>query len=151
MKKTFTIVLAILCVLCVFSFCACEKTADNTESETGSKTIIGYIDECRDGVLTFDEIEWVNVPSERATELGITDDKAPNGFYIYNEDTATAEYDIADNCVIRFLDWDDNFTPKQIELAGFNDILDQRSGVSVPYTLTIENGKVIGIEEHYVP
>ena len=80
MKKTFTIVLAILCVLCVFSFCGCEKTANNTESETGIKTIIGYIDECHDGALSFDEIEWVNVPSERATELGITDDKAPNVF-----------------------------------------------------------------------
>ena len=57
MKKTFTIVLAILCVLCVFSFCGCEKTANNTESETGSKTIIGYIDECHDGALSFDEIE----------------------------------------------------------------------------------------------
>ena len=136
MKKTFTIVLAILCVLCVFSFCGCEKTANNTES---------------DGALSFDEIEWVNVPSERATELGITDDKAPNGFYIYNEDTVTAECDISDNCGIRILDWDDNFTPKQIELADFTDILNQRSGVSVPYTLTIENGKVIDIEEHYVP
>lgn len=149
MKKLYTIMFAVACVLCVFSFLGCEKIPNSTKSETSNRTIIGYINEIHNGTVSFDEIEWVTVPSERATELGIAD--APNGFYIHNKESVTAEYDIADNCVICILDWENNFATKQIELVNFIDIHEQRGGVLIPYTLTIENGKVINIEEHYIP
>ncbi|MBQ9992337.1 MAG: hypothetical protein IJP33_02775, partial [Firmicutes bacterium] len=128
-----------------------EKTPSSTESETNSKTIIGYIKELHNEKVSFDEIEWVIVPSKRAKELEITDDDAPNGFYIHNEETVIKEYGIADKCMICILDWENNFTTKQIELVNFFDILEQRGNAPIPYMLTIEDGNVINIEEHYIP
>ena len=148
MKKLFAIVFV---MVCVFSFSGCEKTPSSTEPETSIKTIIGYIKELHNEAVSFDEIEWVTVPGERATELGITDEDAPNGFYIHDEESVTTEYDIADECVICILDWENNFVTKQIELVNFIDILEQRGSIPIPYMLIIEDGNVINIEEHYIP
>ena len=126
-----------------------EKAPNMMELESSNKTIIGYIKKFQDDMVLFDEIEWVTVPSARATELDITD--APNGFYIHNAESVITEYDIADNCMISILDWEDNFVTKQIELVNFSDILQQRNNTLIPYILTIEDGNVINIEEHYIP
>ena len=148
MKKLFAIVFAILCVLVFFG---CEKTTDNVELVPNRITFMGYIQEVQNGKITIDAIEWVTVPGERADELGITNADAPNGFTIYNAESAVDEYNIADSCEIHILDWYNNYEPKQVDLAGFNDILEQRSGLPIPYTVTIENGSVVSIEEHYIP
>ncbi|MBE6572054.1 MAG: hypothetical protein E7656_07395 [Ruminococcaceae bacterium] len=146
MKKLFAIVFA---MVCVFSFSGCQKTPSSTETETSNKTIIGYIAELNNETVSFDEIEWVTVPGERATELGITDDDAANGFYIHNEESVTTEYDIADKCVVCILDW--KFETQQIEFVNFIEIFEQTGNALIPYILTIENGNVINIEEHYIP
>ena len=148
MKKLFAIVFS---MMCVFNLFGCEKTPNNTETEISKNNIIGYITELDKGTVSVDEIEWVTVPGERATELGITDDNAPNGFYIHNKESVTVEYDIADKCVICILDWENNFVVKQIELVNFIDVHRQRDNVLIPYMFAIENGKVISIEEHYIP
>ncbi len=148
MKKIFAIVFA---MVCIFSFSGCEKTPGSTETETSNKTIIGYIKEINNETVSFDETEWVTVPGERATELGITDDIASNGFYIHNEESAITEYDIANKCVISILDWGNLVTKKQIELVNFIDMLERRESDLIPYMLTIEDGNVIKIEERYIP
>ena len=138
-------------MVCVFSFSGCEKTLGSTESETRNKTIIGYIAELHNETVSFDEIEWVTVPGDRATELGITDDVASNGFYIHNEESVITEYNIADKCVISILDWENLITTKQIELVTFIDMLEQRESDLIPYMLTIKDGNVIEIKERYIP
>ncbi|MBR2472107.1 MAG: hypothetical protein IKB55_05435 [Clostridia bacterium] len=148
MKKLFAIVFA---MACVFSFSGCEKTPSSTESETSNKTIIGYIKEIHNKMVLFDETEWVTVPGDRATELGITDDVASNGFYIHNEESVITEYNIADKCVISILDWENLITTKQIELVTFIDMLEQRESDLIPYMLTIKDGNVIEIKERYIP
>ena len=148
MKKILAIVFV---VVCIFSFSGCEKTPTNAETETSNKTIIGYIKEIHNKTVLFDEIEWVTVPGERATELGITDDVASNGFYIHNKESVITEYDIADTCVISVLDWGNLVTKKQIELVNFIDILEQRESDLIPYMLTIKDGNVIKIKERYIP
>lgn len=56
--------------------------------------------------MSFDAVEWVEVPGERAEELGITEDEwGAAGFYIYNEDTALSELPLARDCVCKILDW----------------------------------------------
>ena len=154
MKKLITIILTIVCV---FSFTGCEKTPIGTEVETETKTEISnkpvfcYIKEVHNKTMAFDEIEWVDVPGERATELNVTDEDAPNGYYIHNEENVITEIDIADDCEICILDWENSFTEKKIELTDFIDILDQRNGALIPYMLTIKDGKIINIKEHYIP
>lgn len=148
MKKLFAIV---FCILYVVSFGGCEQTPRNTQTEINTETIIGYIKGWQNETVLFDEIEWVTVPGERATELGITDDDASNGFYIHNEEDVTIEYDIADKCVICILDWENNFVTKQIEFVEFINTLEQRAGAFIPYMLTVEEGKIITIQEHYIP
>ena len=61
------------------------------------------------------------------------------------------EYDIADKCVICILDWENNFVTKQIEFVEFINTLEQRAGAFIPYMLTVEEGKIITIQEHYIP
>jgi len=154
MKKLMAIIFTIVCV---FSFTGCEKTPISTEVETETKTEISnkpvfcYIKEIHNKTMAFDEIEWVEVPGERATELNVTDEDAPNGYYIHNEENVITEIDIADDCKIFILDWENSFTEKQVELTDFIDILDQRDGALIPYMLTIKDGKIINIKEHYIP
>ena len=154
MKKLIAIIFTIVCV---FSFTGCEKTPIDTEVETETKTEISnkpvfcYIKEVHNKTMAFDEIEWVDVPGERATELNVTDEDAPNGYYIHNEENVITEIDIADDCEICILDWENSFTEKKIELTDFIDILDQRNGALIPYMLTIKDGKIINIKEHYIP
>ena len=95
----------------------------------------------------FDEVEWINMPSERAAELGIKVSDAPSGFLIYNEENIIAECNIADNCEIYILDWENLYEEKQITL----DIFKQRGNLQIPYILTIEDGRVINISERYIP
>lgn len=110
-------------------------------------TIMAYIKEIDNEVILFDEVEWINMPSERAAELGIKVSDAPSGFLIYNEENIIAECNIADNCEIYILDWENLYEEKQITL----DIFKQRGNLQIPYILTIEDGRVINISERYIP
>ncbi len=109
--------------------------------------VMAYIKEIDNEVILFDEVEWINMPSERAAELGIKASDAPNGFLIYNEENSIAECNIADNCEIYILDWENLYEEKQITL----DIFKQRGNLQIPYILTIEDGRVINISERYIP
>lgn len=115
------------------------------------QTILARIEELDGKVLTFDMVEWVESPSERATELGIAEDDAPSGFYVYNETATMESYVLADDCRFEILDWSDNFKPKRVSLEEFEDILKDRETPAIPYHLTINNNEIVRIAEQYVP
>lgn len=123
------------------------RPAGNRESTE----ILVYIEKLDGETLAFDEVEWVQVPGERAVELGLTEDDAPSGFSVYNEDIVTEEMSLADGCVCTLLDWTSNYVKMQVTPEELADILAEREGTAIPYRLTIEGNEIMGITEKYVP
>lgn len=122
--------------------------------EAGQETTLAYIRGFDGENISFDAVEWVEVPSERAAELGITEDEwGAAGFYVYNEDTALSELPLARDCVCKILDWSISEDHITVSAEGLFAVLEDREGLSeiIPYHLTIQDGQIIEIVEQYVP
>jgi len=130
-----------------------SNAAGNHASGTASSQIekLAYIEEFDGEKMVFDEVEWVQVPGERAAELGITEDDAPSGFGVYNEETVREEISLAGDCTCTLLDWTSNYAEMQVTPEELTDILAEREGMPVPYHITVRNNEVISITEQYVP
>lgn len=143
----------VVCLIVVLSGCrnSGKDVADGTainESE-----ILAYIIDFDSDNIGVDAVEWVTVPGSRADELGITEEDAPSGFYIYNPDTLTEQYTLSTGCMITVLDWQNSYEPKIISVDDFDAVLHERGeqNVFIPYTFEIANGEITQISEHYVP
>ncbi len=110
-----------------------------------------YIEGCDGEKLIFDEVEWVQVPGERAAELGITEDDAPSGFSVYNEEMVNEEMTLANDCTCTLLDWTSNYVEMQVTPEELTGILTEREGMAIPYHVTIRNNEIISITEQYIP
>ncbi|MCM1543113.1 MAG: hypothetical protein NC121_17895 [Blautia sp.] len=126
-----------------------DDQAGSTDASNAERLV--YIESFDGKTLVFDEVEWVEVPGERAAELGLTEDDAPSGFSVYNEDAVTEELTLADNCACTLLDWTGNYAEMQITPEELAEILAQRDAPGIPYHLTIEGNEITGISEQYVP
>ncbi len=113
--------------------------------------VYAYIKDLTNGVLTFDRFEWVDVPGDRARELGITEDDAPSGFLIYNSSERTETLRTASDCGYIVHDWSDSFKAYTLNEHEFLGFLEERSGRDVPYILTVRDGVIVQIKEQYVP
>lgn len=111
-------------------------------------TTLAYIKKYDGGKLIFDEVEWVEVPSDRATELGIAD---AGGFYIHNEREALESFPLAQECVYTVLDWENNYEPTTVTLSRFLELLEEREENRIPYNLGFLGGKITSVTEHYIP
>lgn len=116
-------------------------------------TMVAYIEGFDGEVLTYDKVEWVDVigDQERAEELGITDEDAPNGFYLYNEQDAAAQRLVADVCVYDVLNWEENFVRTPVSASQFRVLLEERVFPGTPYQLTVQNNQIVEIRECYIP
>ena len=115
-----------------------------------SREVMVYIERL-DAFVSFDVVEWVTVPSERADELRITEEDAPSGFYVYNETERYEDLPVADTCSCKYLDWTDNYEQKEVTNIEMIRILENRKGTKIPYRLVIVNDQVVEITEQYVP
>lgn len=111
-------------------------------------TTLAYIWGCDGEKLTFDEVEWVEVPGDRATELGIA---AEAGFYVHNEKEALESFPLAQECVYTVLDWENSYEPTIVTRSRFLELLEERKETRIPYNLGFLGGKIISITEHYIP
>ncbi len=130
---------------------------EDTLEEIQSTTLV-YVDVFDGNSLKYDIVEWIEVPGSRATELGITDDEAPNGFYIYNEEMLSEELPISENIVYSIIGMGDgDLTHLEVtkeEMAAFFEEREKEEAeleMHYPYHLTIENGEIVKIEEQYIP
>ncbi len=112
---------------------------------------LAYIEGFDGETLVFDGVEWVQVPSGRAEALGITEDDAPSGFSVYNEEAVTEEMALAADCVCRLLDWTSDYAERQVTLEELADILEEREGTAIPYHITIKGNEITDIIEQYIP
>ena len=124
------------------------------ETETpafGLMTVLAYISNFDGRNLSFDEVEWVEVPSNRAKELDIEEQYLDSGFYIHNETSDLKTLPVASDCICKILDWYDSYAPKEIDTEELPAVLEERKAPNIPYLLTVQDQKIIHIEEHYVP
>lgn len=148
----FMLACAVILTVCLETLAGCSAADEKTDSET----IISYIKGFDGEKISFDAAEWVKVPSERATELGITEDDEPSGFCIYNEDTTLRELPLAKDCVCNLLNWSSSggtYEPVVVQAEKLSAIFEDRKEVNdnIPYYLTIQGGKIIEITEQYIP
>ena len=127
------------------------RVASRNAGPVVNGSIYAYVRELTDGKLTFDRVEWVTVPGERAEELGITEDDAPSGFLIYNSGDTQELLGVAGKCVYTVLDWSDSFEARAVNEREFQKVLGDRVGRDVPYILTVRDGVIVQVEEKYVP
>lgn len=144
-------IIVIICIVVPFITSADDTGQGYAAKNELSGELLAYIDRLDSTTLSFDIVEWVTVPGERATELGITVDDAPSGFSIYNENVMIEELPLADNCVYRLLNWTDNYVQKDVTKEEMVSILAERKGTNIPYHLMIENNEISAITEQYVP
>ena len=110
-----------------------------------------YIGWLRGKSCAFDPVEWVEVPSERADELGITEEDAPSGFYVYNETIDFDKRPVDDNCRFQILDWENNYEPKNVTKEEMEQILEERKDLNIPYKIRIDNNYITAVTEQYIP
>ena len=110
-----------------------------------------YIGWLRGKSCAFDPVEWVEVPGERADELGITEEDAPSGFYVYNESIDFDKRPVDDNCRFQVLDWENNYEPKNVTKEEMEQILEERKDLDIPYKIRIDNNYITAVTEQYIP
>lgn len=135
-----------------------EKTAQNTNTKRSGKKayeILAYIAgfDSDDKSLDIDEIEWVTVPSRRASELDVADSYMDSGFYVYNEEEKIETLTLAQDCKCSLLNWYASYEPMEVTVEELFEILQERKELTTgtPYILTVQNKEIIKIQEHYVP
>lgn len=119
--------------------------------ESWSILTFAYIQGLEDGNLSFDAVEWVDVPSDRAKELDIEEQALDSGFYIYNQDVLVETLPLSEDCRCTLLDWTDSYKPVDTAIEDLPAALEERKDTNIPYELTIQNQKICNIQEHYVP
>lgn len=118
---------------------------------TGSVLILhGYIADLDPAArrLEFDQVSYLTDTdnAEVLQELGVDPNTLPNGYYLYNPEEAFVAYDIAAEAVCWILD------SKQELLETDLDTLAQGLNTRTPlYVITVENGIVTELSEHYLP
>lgn len=119
--------------------------------ESWSVITLAYIHGLEDDTLAFDAVEWVDVPSNRAKELGIEDEYLDTGFYVHNEDVHIENLPLAEDCRCILYGQTDSDQPAETDIKDLPAIFKERKDANIPYELTIQNQKITNIQEHYLP
>lgn len=125
------------------------KNRLSSENSWNDGEIMVYVESFDGEVIAFDQVEWITFPSDRATELGITD--PGGGFEVLNEEVLIQELSVAENCTYNILDWTGNYAPIEVTGEELIGLLQEREGLPIPYRLTIKENEVVGIKEQYIP
>jgi hypothetical protein len=142
----------ILCLALLFTMtgCAATETGNMDTEEPSDQEIMAYIEGYDGQTVTYDEVEWVDVPSDRATELGLSEYEDA-GFCVYNETEELSELPLAAACVCTIFDWSNNYEYREVSAEELVEVLKEREGTRIPYSLTIQDHEVVAITECYVP
>jgi hypothetical protein len=124
--------------------------ASSDAEEPSAQEIMAYIEGYDGQTVTYDEVEWVDVPSDRATELGLSEYEDA-GFCVYNETEELSELPLAASCVCTIFDWSNNYEYREVSAEELIEVLNEREGTRIPYTLTIQDHEVVAITEYYIP
>lgn len=128
-----------------------DQILDLDLPKESEQKVLAYLNAFDAQGLSFDVVEWVLIPSDRATELGYHEDDGPNGFVVYNEEETNTTLPFAKDCTCTVLYWKDSFAPAETTLEEFLAVLEERNSNIVPYWLTIKDNEIVKIQEQYIP
>lgn len=162
-KKTGVCILAgisLLAIIIVISVIATgKKVAQSGEvfnptfkDEDGKLYVAALFKEMTESTVTVDVIEFItDADVERITELNLTENEMPDGYYIYNQDTETVTWNLDSQTVYMFIDWNGDFTGSEYpeeytttDLQEFRKYIEtyQDAAPGMPFFFQIENGMV---------
>lgn len=142
---------------------AADSSGDGDAIFASDKLSVYFIKSFDGKTVAFDEAEWVQVQSARSDALGITEDDAPSGFSIYNEETRIEKLPVAEDCSYTILDWEAGYVPKELTAEEFQQVLAERmeflnpgdpadeAWQRMPWLFTVEEGEIVSVQEKYVP
>lgn len=138
--------LAVLCVGC---------TQEQSQGEAIEK--FGYINGWSESEgqyeIVFDEAEWLTSEenADRLRELDKDPDTLDDGYYINNPEEDTVNLVLADDVkivMLSFMDWSE----MEVDKAGFAEYYDEYlTDISLPFWVTVQDGKVLEIKMQYIP
>lgn len=103
MKKILICALVMICALSLF---ACN----NDEVLENKTEVCAFVKEVKDNVIVVDVAEYITTEDEeRMEELELTLFDMPDGYFINNPETETAEYNLTEETVYTFIDWHNDF------------------------------------------
>lgn len=125
MKKSTRFAAMLACVLVLViaaGFCTSARQSEdvqgnaslqisNPQTEEEPQQLAGYLVEADNGQMVVVVTEYITVEDEeRMSQLGLTEEDLPDGYYFYTEAPApiTLQYD--DNTQFTFIDWYNDFT-----------------------------------------
>lgn len=102
---------SILCLLCsILLLCSLAGCARNQTGTEPRENVCAYLREIKGSTITLDTAEYITTEdSKRMAELGLTEDDMPDGYYIYNPDEQTEDYNLTDDTEYNFIDWNRYF------------------------------------------
>ena len=99
--------------------------------------------------ITFDDIEWItSEDKDRISELGLSDDDLPTGFYIYNPDESLKSMNYNDLGNIVLYDRSEEVKQITVTINEFKELLEQHS---ILCNIVLENNVITSISEMYLP
>ena len=83
--------------------------------QDGTVYIVAFLKDMTENSITVDVIEYVTSDNaEKVNELGLTERDMPDGYYLYNPEQETFVWELNEQTVYSFIDWNGDFT-------GFDD------------------------------
>jgi hypothetical protein len=148
MKSKWIIIATILCLTILQVGCQTSQTQEETK--------LGYIDSfnIKSQTFNFDEVEWITLQNtKRINELHLDTEKYfPSGFYVYNPDESFVIYKVSDKTIYQLENPSDLSKFVNVNREEFSKYLETHKNPNIiPYTITIQNGNVILVKEHYIP
>ena len=124
--------------------------------------VCAYIRKIDGNKITLDTVEFINCTDyERISELNLSEDSDfPNGFYIYNPDESTAEYELSEDTLYTFIDWNRAFSDEDADMFVSTNSLDiftkyiesyENAKPGMPFLFELDGDNVMSVTERYIP
>ena len=79
--------------------------------EDGKVYVAAFLKKMTENNITVDVIEFItDTDTDRISELDLTDDDMPDGYYIYNPDEKNVVWELDMQTIYTFIDWNGDFT-----------------------------------------
>lgn len=153
----------LVCVLfVVFAGCG-DGVVDDSSNKSNMYNKTGYI-RLNEGSLELDEFEFISQEDEqRISELKLTQEEMPNGYYINNPEEKYESFVIDDSAEFIFYDAgnlfvEENANDKKYVTSDINEFHQFLYGGSegseavarIPFEVVIQDGKIVKTEEIFI-
>lgn len=127
--------------------------------QDGTVYVAAFLKNMTENSITVDVIELVTSDNaERVDELGLTEADIPDGYYIYNPEQETVIWELNEQTVYTFIDWNRDFTGSDdskeyttMDAEEFHRYIETYDDATpgMPFFFQVENGVVKMVLEKF--